>query len=413
MQKPKLPSIYELASAENFGRIASALKFSIIAVVIVAVYFQDLSLVFNSALHDEATFHILAIPFLFAYLLYRKRKMIRASIQQNESNTIGLKHSQTIIGILLCATAVILYWYGSYTFTPLEYHMPTLPLFAAGLILILFNAQTLRQLAFPIAFLLFLTPPPVEILYSIGSSLSVLSSQASSALVNAFRMSSAISTQYGSPTIILTRPDHTIMNFTIDTACSGVYSLLGFIIFAIFIAFITRGKPISKAAILLMGIPLIILLNIVRITTILTIGYYNGDQLALQVYHLLGATALMFIGTLILLAITEKAFNKPISVQACKNCNPKSPNQTDEACPNCGRLLKISTDQTPQKRPSKNSRHSHSRHNSPLHTSTHVRVDAGSRPSHNPNTLRSTRKHPDTPHNHRIQPQLRVSRHQL
>ena len=50
----------------------------------------------------------------------------------------------------------------------------------------------------------------------------------------------------------------------------------------------------------------------------------------------------MFIGTLILLAITEKAFNKPISVQACKNCNPKPPNQTDEACPNCGRLLKIS-----------------------------------------------------------------------
>jgi hypothetical protein len=74
MQKPKIPSILELVSAENFGRITSALKFSVIAVVVVAVYCQDLSIVFNGALHDEATFHILAIPLLFAYLLYRKKR---------------------------------------------------------------------------------------------------------------------------------------------------------------------------------------------------------------------------------------------------------------------------------------------------------------------------------------------------
>jgi exosortase/archaeosortase family protein len=185
-----------------------------------------------------------------------------------------------------------------------------------------------------------LTPPPLEILYGIGSSLSVLSSQASNTLANAFGITSAISTQYGSPTIILTRPDHTVMNFTVDTACSGVYSLLGFTIFAIFIAYITRGKLRSKAAILLMGVPLIIALNIVRITTILTIGYYNGDQLALQIYHLIGATVLMFIGTLILLAITERAINKPISNRPCQTCNPSPPNPADEYCPNCGKLLK-------------------------------------------------------------------------
>ena len=62
------------------------------------------------------------------------------------------------------------------------------------------------------------------------------------------------------------------MNFSIDVACSGVYSLIGFVIFAVFIAYINRGKLYGKLAILLLGIPLIIVLNIIRITTILAIG---------------------------------------------------------------------------------------------------------------------------------------------
>jgi exosortase/archaeosortase family protein len=343
MQKPKSSQqIHLLAAARVTSNAALILKVATLTIATLLLHFQDLSTVFNDALHEEQTFHILVMPFLFAYLLHRKRKIIRAATTQKNPNSVArTRYIPTLIGSLLSATAVILYWYGSYTFTPLEFHILTLPLFAAGLILILFNAQTLRQLAFPIAFLLLLTPPPLEILYGIGASLSVLSSQASNALANAFGISSAISSQYGSPAIILTRPDHTVMNFTVDTACSGVYSLLGFTIFAIFIAYVTGGKLRSKAAILLMGIPLIITLNIIRITTILTVGYYNGDQLALQIYHLLGATVLMFIGTLILLAITEKAFNNPTSSNPCPDCNLKPSNPADESCFNCGKLLRI------------------------------------------------------------------------
>jgi hypothetical protein len=134
---------------------------------------QDLTLVFRNALSDEATYHILAIPFLFGYLLYRKRAMVNAALKQ-ENKTFSSTFSKYFVlsaGILLCATAILAYWSGSYTFTPLEYHMLTLPIMVAGLTLIMFNGQTLRHLAFPIAFLFFLTPPPTEILYSVGSSL--------------------------------------------------------------------------------------------------------------------------------------------------------------------------------------------------------------------------------------------------
>jgi exosortase/archaeosortase family protein len=189
--------------------------------------------------------------------------------------------------------------------------MLTLPFLAAALTLILFNSQTFKQLIVPIAFLIFLTPPPAEILYSVGSLLSNLSAAAANSLANVFGWSAALSNSYGSPIITLTRADHSLMTFSVNVACSGIYSLIGFLIFALIVAYITRGKALYKIFILILGIPLIITLNIIRITTILGIGYAYGDEMALQVFHTVGATVLMFIGTLILLAVTEKVFKKP------------------------------------------------------------------------------------------------------
>ncbi len=341
--QPKLPTREKMNLAIDQQRIAVAIKFSVIAITVIAFYFQDLTLIFINALSDEATYHILAIPVLFGYLLYRKRKMVSATLSQNNPNTASnsfTKNFTPIVGVLLCTTAILAYWFGSYTFTPIEYHMLTLPVLASGLILILFNGQTLKQLIFPIVFLFFLTPPPTEILYSVGSTLSDLSAHASNGLANVFGIASTISAQYGSPIITITRADQTIMNFSVDVACSGVYSLVGFLIFAVFIAYISRGKLWSKPIILLLGIPLIIVLNIIRITTILAIGNAYGDQLALQVFHALGATVLMFIGTLILLVTTEKFIKKPKPQQPCPTCNPM-PADTIEFCPTCGKIGKL------------------------------------------------------------------------
>ena len=329
----------------NANALVLTLKTVTILVATLILFYQDLVIIANNALQSEFMSHILAIPFLFAYLLYRKRKMVRTVISfETPNQPKQTKHLSTLSGILLCVTAIILYWHGSYTFTPLEYHILTLPIFVAGLTLIFFNLQTLRQLAFPIIFLIFLTPPSSEILYGLGSTLSVVSSEASNTIVNALGIASTISSEYGNPTIIITRPDNTTLAFTVDIACSGIYSLIGFLIFAAFIAYIARDKTRKKAAIFLIGLPLIYLLNITRITIILLIGYHYGEQLALQTFHLLGGWILIFIGTLLLLTITEKIlktkiFTKP-QLQPCQRCNLKPQNPLQDFCPNCGRLLK-------------------------------------------------------------------------
>jgi exosortase/archaeosortase family protein len=329
-----------IAAVKTMSNLTVILKTSTIVAVTLAFYLQDLTILFANSLQDEASTYLLAVPFLFLYLIYRKRRMLRAAISIEQTNRQGLaRHVATISGILLCATAVVLYWFGSYTFNPLEYHVLTLPVFTAGLVLILFSPRTLRQLAFPIVFLTFLQPLPSSILYGLGSAMSVLTSEASSAIVNVFGISSRISGESGNPIIIITRPDTTMLRFRVDLACSGIFSLLGFVIFAVFIAYIARGSVFKKSVILLLGLPVIILLNITRITIILAIGYHYGEALALQIFHLLGATVLLFLGTLLILVVSDKAFKKPPPVQPCPTCTSAPQNSLEGFCSTCGGLL--------------------------------------------------------------------------
>jgi exosortase len=343
MLKRPLPSNITRINAT----LALGLKPAILTIAIIAFYLQDLTLVFSDALTNEATSYILIIPVILTYLIYRKRKMLAATITDTtaENQPEHTRYYSLLSGILLCIIAIMVYWTGSYTFTPLEYHLFTLPIFTAGLTLILFNPQTLRQALFPIIFLIFLTPPPNEIFYTLGSALSIYSSEASTALTRLIGIPATLTSQYGTPTILITRPDLSSMNFTVDVACSGIYSLTGFLVFTTFIAYIARDKPWKKTTLFALGFPLIYLLNIIRITTIIAIGYNIGEQTALDVFHLLGGWVLIFIGTLLLLAISEKILKINLFTNkhknTCPDCiSPNTTNTTRNYCANCGMITK-------------------------------------------------------------------------
>jgi len=341
VQVKKLSTI---ASMFNRQLLVVVLKVSVIVIAVIALYFQDFEILFSGILTTESTFHILAVPLIFAFLVYRKRKMVNASLQPSEIHKSTFqRYSSSIIGTALCAVAMLVYWYGSNSFTPLEFHMATLPFLTAGLILILFNPQTLKHLVFPVAFLIFLTPPPSEILFSVGSALANFSAVASNAFINVFGISASLISSDVGPIITILRPDNTAIPFNVNVACSGIYSLIGFTLFALVIAYITSGKLRNKLFILAIGIPFMITLNIIRITVILAIGYSYGEALALEIFHSIGATVLMLIGTFILLGISEKIIKKPAPITPCPTCTTADPkNAETHFCYTCGKIFKSS-----------------------------------------------------------------------
>jgi len=333
-----------LGQLKSYVNVPVMLKALLILSAVFLIYGSDLRAVLLDAFQNESTNYILLVPLIFGYFLYRKRKMLKAGVaEESKRNSSTRAFLVTLSGILLCITAVLLCWYAANTFSTLEYQLITLPIFIAGLVLALFDFQTLRQLAFPIFFLLFLVPVSSQVLASIGSALSVTASGLSARIVNLLGVHAEILSQDGNPMIMVTRANKAVLGFSLDLSCSGVYSFLAFLVFGLFMAYVTRGAVWKKAVIFLVGFPLIYFLNIVRITSILLIGFSYGQNLALEVFHLLSGLVLIGLGTVFLLAIMEKLFGTGIFrsrllAPACTRC--MSPGNVNEAyCFYCGKSL--------------------------------------------------------------------------
>jgi exosortase len=323
-----------------------AVSFKAVAIIVatLAIYYQDLVIVVNDALHSDFMGYILFMPFLFGYLVYRKRKMIRASISfETCAPRKKIFPYKEVAGVLLLLITFLTYSYGSYTFTPLEYHIFTLPVFVASCILIMFNPQTLRHLAFPLLFLFFLTPPPVQTVFQAGSALSVLSSQAAYTILKALALPVSLTAEFGNPALVIQKDVGGPLVLAVDVACSGIYSLIGFLIFAIFIASIARTKIWKKTAIFFVGLPLIYALNVLRIIIIALIGNYLGMETAMQAFHLVGGWFLISAGTLLLLAVSQKFFKIQIfgtksKTELCEYCN-QNPQKFLHYCHACGKVI--------------------------------------------------------------------------
>lgn len=316
-----------------------------IVIILLVVYWQDLSILANEALQNEAISHLMLIPFLISYLLYRKRDTVRAPLSlkklQGRPSFVSLTE---IIGSALCLSAFLLYWYGSFTSYPLEYHMASLVIFISGMTLILFNTKTLRALIFPILFLIFLIPLPSDITYSIGALLGNLNAQAAYMLLRTLGIPVTLSSSYGPPTIIINNPSGHPLEFAIDLPCSGIYSLLAFTMFATFLAYIARGSIAKKIALFPLGFLTLQILNTLRISLIGLVAYQFGEETAMTIFHVFSGWLLIFLGTLILLITAEKLmrlqiFGRQDKITSCFKCSniPKDP---EAFCSNCGKFLK-------------------------------------------------------------------------
>jgi len=311
------------------------IKTAIIIFAVALVYNQDISLLINEATADPQTSYILLIPILTAYLIYRKRKILTAV------TTIPPQTQNEVTGIAISALALTIYLAGSYTFYSLEYHILSIPIFLFGCILFLFNLETLKALAFPTTFLFLLTPLPFETLYTIGGTMANYSAEITFTILKAFGLPAILTTNENIPEIILQKAD-TTLHFSIDVACSGIYSLLTFITFSSFTAYILRGSIKKRIITFFAGFPLIYALNIIRILIIILLGFNLGIQLSTELFHTFGGWLLVFLGTLIILWSSEKLLKLRIYAHELQPCtHQKSQNQA--FCETCGRLLKTIT----------------------------------------------------------------------
>jgi exosortase len=318
------------------------LLFAILLITVGVIYGNDLSILLNEALQNEACNYILLMPFFAAFLFYLKKDVVKATIRMEKKKNTNTKYFNELSGIVLCLIAFMIYWYGSYTFYPLEIHLLSLPIFVMGVILFLSNIRTLRVLLFPVLFLFFIVPIPSPIIYAAGGALANFNTQVAYSILKAGGLPLNLTTSYGAPTIILTTAAGQPANFSVDVACSGIYSLLAFLMFGAFLAFLLSAKITKKLAVFVLGLFAFAALNLLRITTIFSVSYVFGEETALIVHSFAGIV-LLLAGMLLILFVSEKLFKNKIMAKpqlqppcpACKTIQQ----HTKNFCKNCGRLL--------------------------------------------------------------------------
>lgn len=307
------------------------------------VYGNDFLILANEALQNEALSYVLLLPFFAGFLFYLKKDSVKASlaIDAHKKRT-SAKYVNEVSGVIVCLVALLIYWYGSYTFYPLEYHIFSFPIFVMGITLLLLNSHALLMLIFPILFLFFLVPLPSTVLYTAGDALSSFNTQVSYTILKALGVPITLSTSYGAPAVLLTTAAGQSVNFAVDIPCSGIYSLIAFTMFAAFLAFISKTSIFKKLVVFILGFFVFALLNLVRIIGIFSVGYLLGEEAA-NIMHSVAGMILIFIGMLLILVISDKILKikimtKPQEQQPCPKCTTKQ-NSFAVFCQNCGRFL--------------------------------------------------------------------------
>ena len=312
-----------------------------LALAVTLAYGGDLYQIFSDAFvfsSGNIGNYIIAIPPMAGLILYRKRSVFAVSITLRDSHGWW----SFPLGLSLIGCAIFLYLYGTSTLYALNYHIYSLVLFLAGAILVLFNYTTLRHAFFVLVLFAFLEPLPGELIGSVAADISWLTSLVLEDSFKAIGMGYQLDTNLGAPSFLVTRPDGQQSTFVIGEPSSGVFSIIGISVFALFVAYVSSGSVWKRVVLFVFSLPLFFILNAARIGAIISIWYF-ANQNSAEVFHMVGGILMAVVGTLLLLVLGEKALHIPLARKnlqrlGCSHCQ-QVPSSNEEFCTMCGRLL--------------------------------------------------------------------------
>jgi exosortase len=174
-----------------------------------------------------------------------------------------------------------------------------LPFFAAGVVALLYGVRRLWAMRWAIAFLFLAWPDPyINALSSvIGASTDV-----ALAVVEASLHILPVAQPLGNGTFLINHAG-TPFSLAIGSACSGINSLVGFVILGAALNTIFRGRLWRRLVWIAAGLLLVGLLNVIRIDLIFVAGWALGESFAIDVLHPVAGIIVFGLGALAMFGI--------------------------------------------------------------------------------------------------------------
>lgn len=172
----------------------------------------------------------------------------------------------------------------------------SLPIVLAALALHFYGQNSLKVLAFPIVFLLFMIPPPF--LSSMGWELQRISTQGSTLLSKATPLEV---TATGTTLMMNGNP------FNVGLPCSGMHSLISLLALSAVLAYVLTGPWIKKAILFVSTVPIAIAANSMRIVSLLLVANYYGVEAADTdaPFHSISSVLLFLVALLALILLSR------------------------------------------------------------------------------------------------------------
>jgi exosortase/archaeosortase family protein len=269
----------------------------VIALTLIAVaYHTSLTTLFESMRLDTPLAHLALVPLIALALaaVYRRA---------DSGPPIHDRQLDWIVGLALAGTAaaanVVLPARLSTQFWEWRIDLLTLPVFTGGVVALLFGVRTLWRNRVAILFLFLAWPYPYSRL--LDRWMGTFTQGTVWAVDQVLRHVPVASKVPGEGTLFqVVGPNHTPIQMSIASACSGANGLVGFLLVAGAFVLVVEGSRLRKLTWLLSGALLVWMLNVLRIVVIFWAAKRWGESVAIEGFHPYMGLVVFNVGVLIM-----------------------------------------------------------------------------------------------------------------
>lgn len=167
----------------------------------------------------------------------------------------------------------------------------------AGLVWAFAGWKMLRELAFPIAFLVFMTPPPDIFVEKIGAPLQRASCS------YAAMLGGICGLDVESQGVMLLANG---LTFEVDLPCSGIRAINCLTAFSAVLAYVARTSYLGRAGIFLAAIPVAFAANVLRVMVVIVIANIDSLQSDVMTFHDASGPVMFLLALAVVLLVKRR-----------------------------------------------------------------------------------------------------------
>ena len=240
---------------------------------------------FASWLSDGNYAHgIVVIPVALAMVYSKRHRLAKMSAQP------------AMAGVTLLGAGIVIFAFSRWSDVTFLAGLSMVAVIA-GLVWTFAGLNILRELAFPIVFLVFMTPPPDFFVERVGAPLQRASCS------YAAMIGGLLGLDVESHGVILLANG---LKFEVDLPCSGIRAINCLTAFSAVIAYMARTGKLGKAVIFLAAVPLAFAANVLRVLIVIVVANIDSVKDSVMRFHDASGPVVFMLALMVVILIKRR-----------------------------------------------------------------------------------------------------------